>query len=442
MCVSDYCSDQGAPVRSGNQKGEAVARISINSKRLWSRLMDMSEIGEIPNNGSCRLALSQDDIDGRDLFLAWCSARGFRIGFDKIGNLFVRRRGTDPDALPLTIGSHLDTQPNGGRFDGVLGVLAGLEVLETLEDFEVSTQSPVEVAVWTNEEGTRFQPAMMGSGVHCGVLALPDVLQTADADGITVAEEVAAHGYDEGVPPGFHRMARYIELHIEQGSILEAEGKIIGVVTGGQGIRWFEVRLQGEETHAGPVPMAARKDPVPAVSRVVDLVYEIGCKDTQARATIGKIETRPGSINVVPREVRLSVDLRHPDEERLTAMQRELEASMRDLSSAHPDLHTALTCIWHSPVVNFDSEMVSAVGSAAKERNYSAMKITSGAGHDAFHLAKVTPTTMIFVPSKDGISHNEREYTAPEHVAAGANVLLDTVLQFAGAQAPELQVTD
>ncbi|WP_217355945.1 M20 family metallo-hydrolase [Ruegeria atlantica] len=419
-----------------------MTKISINPERLWSRLMDMSEIGEIPNNGSRRLALSQDDVDGRELLLAWCDSRGCRATFDKIGNLFIRRDGTDPDALSLAIGSHLDTQPNGGRFDGILGVLAGLEVLETLDDFKIRTRAPIDLVVWTNEEGARFQPAMMGSGVYCGVLDLPSVLATTDDQGVSVAEETAHHGYDKGCPPGFQQFERYVELHIEQGPILEMEDKAIGVVTGGQGIRWYDVTLTGEETHAGPVPMRSRRDPVPALAHVVELVYRIGQKDENARATIGKIETRPGSINVVPGQVCLSVDLRHPKEADLVAMQEAFLNGICNIASEHPKLEVKAKCRWHSPVVQFDPEMVSRVREAANQRNLPSMEIVSGAGHDAFNLAQVVPTTMIFVPCRDGISHNELEYTKPEHAAAGANVLLDLALRFAKANQDALQLQE
>ncbi|WP_299866681.1 Zn-dependent hydrolase [uncultured Hoeflea sp.] len=404
---------------------------SINSDRLWSRLMDMAEIGAIPGNGSRRLALSQDDIDGRELFLAWCENRGYRATYDKVGNLFVRRAGSDADALPVVLGSHLDTQPNGGRFDGVLGVLAGLEVLETLDDRGIQTRAPVDVAIWTNEEGTRFQPAMMGSGVFTGALSLPDVLATEDSSGVRVADELTAHGYDNGLPPGFHQIGHYAELHIEQGPILEMEDKTIGIVTGGQAIRWFTIVLQGETTHAGPVPMAARRDPVPALARVIDLVFGLPDGDTAARATIGEIGAHPGSINVVPEQIRLSVDLRHPDETMLEQMQQKFLAGIDQIASDNEHLKLKADCTWHSPVVRFDQDMVDAARNAAVARGYPAMDIISGAGHDAFNLARVVPSTLVFVPCKGGVSHNEREYAAPKHVAAGANVLLDIALEFA-----------
>ncbi len=405
-----------------------MADLSVNASRLWSRLIGMAKVGAIPNDGSRRLTLSQADEDGRALFLSWCGARGFTVVHDQIGNLFVRRDGSDPKAAPLVMGSHLDTQPNGGRFDGILGVLAGLEVLETLEDAGVATVQPVEVAVWTNEEGSRFQPAMMGSGVHCGLHSLDETLATRDASGITVRDEIVRHGYLSGQVPGRHAIDRYVELHIEQGPVLEAADKTIGIVTGGQAIRWYQVTITGEETHAGPVPMAMRRDPVPVLARVIDLAQAIGQTDEQARCTIGCIETRPGSINVVPGQIALTVDLRHPDEGALDGMHEDLVAGLTVLDQGKRGVRVEFTNTWHSPVVRFDPGLVALVRQSAAARGYPAQEIVSGAGHDAFHLARKVPTTMIFVPCRDGVSHNEREYATPEHVAAGANVLLDVVL--------------
>lgn len=405
--------------------------LSVDAARLWSRLMEMARIGSIPGNGSCRLTLSQEDESGRALFRRWCAARGFSVTYDRIGNLFVRREGRDPDADPVVMGSHLDTQPTGGRFDGVLGVLGGLEVLETLADAEIVTDRPVEVAVWTNEEGARFRPAMMGSGVHCGLHSLSETYSITDRNGISVGDEIARNGYTDGAEPGTHPIGSYVELHIEQGPILEANGKVIGVVTGGQAIRWYHVTLTGEETHAGPVPMALRRDPVPMLARLIDLVQTVGTLDERARATVGVITTEPGSINVVPGAIRLTVDLRHPDEAQLDRMHQALLQGVADVSGARVEVEVENT--WHSPTVQFDPELVGRVRASADARGYSAQHIVSGAGHDAFHLARVVPTTMIFVPCRGGISHNPREYATPEHVAAGANVLLDVVVGLAGS---------
>ncbi|MEI2301744.1 Zn-dependent hydrolase [Ensifer sp. MJa1] len=403
-------------------------RYGIDGDRLWARLMAIAQIGATPEGGSCRQALSDPDEAGRALFLDWCGARGYQLRKDRIGNLFLRRAGREAEASPVLIGSHLDTQPTGGRFDGVLGVLAGLEVLETLDDNAVETDRPIELCVWTNEEGCRFQPAMMGSGVACGVLEMETVLAARDHAGTTLAEEIARHGYDQEPGPSLAEAACYIELHIEQGPILEAAGKTIGVVTGGQGIRWYEISIIGEETHAGPVPMALRKDPVPVLMHVIGLVQAIGRTDEAARCTIGRIDLSPGAINVVPGQVAMTVDLRHPDEAVLDAMHRRLVEGLDVLRQRHPDIDLQGRMTWHSPVVTFDRGLIETVRASVRDRGLTFTDIVSGAGHDAFNLARRVPTTMIFVPCRDGISHNPREYAAPSDVAAGANVLLDLTL--------------
>lgn len=425
--------DGPAPVQKGQtlpSDGEIMADLAVDGARLWARLMAMARIGAIPGDGSCRLALSDADEAGRTLFRSWCAARGYPVTHDRIGNLFVRRAGQDDTAAPVVMGSHLDTQPTGGRFDGILGVLAGLEILETLDDAGLSTRRPVEVAVWTNEEGARFRPAMMGSGVHCGLSDLAATLAIADRHGITAGAELARHGYRDGAEPGRHPIAVYVELHIEQGPILEAAGKTIGIVTGGQAIRWYQVTLTGAETHAGPVPMALRRDPVPVLARVLDLVAAVGATDTDARATVGVIGAEPGSINVVPGRITLTVDLRHPDDAQLDRMHATFMDGIAGLSGAKVRVQAENT--WHSPMVRFDPDLVARVRASAATRGYPAAGIISGAGHDAFHLSRIVPTTMVFVPCRDGISHNPAEYAAPDHVAAGANVLLDVVRGLAG----------
>lgn len=405
--------------------------IAIDSRRLWSRLMDMAEIGEVPGGGSHRLALSQDDIDGRELFLTWCENRGYLVVNDKIANLFVRRPGRNNALPPMVMGSHLDTQPNGGRFDGMLGVLAALEVLETLDDCAIETDRPVEIAVWTNEEGARFQPAMMGSAVHCGVADLYQMLAVRDANGTSVREELEKHGYLYGLAPGVHEIATYVELHIEQGPVLEAEGKVIGAVTGGQSIRWYEVTVSGLEAHAGPMPMAMRRDPIPVLARIFDLAYDIGATDTDARCTIGKIQAAPGSINVMPGRVTLTVDLRHPDDSVLSDMGGRLLRGLA-LLDVPEGVRLAAEQTWHSPAVKFDPDLVAQIRESALSRYYPMRDLVSGAGHDAFHLSRLVPSAMIFIPCRGGISHNPAEFADPDHVMAGANVLLDLVL--AGAR--------
>ncbi len=410
-------------------EGQSDMQHSIDGNRLWARLMAMAEIGAIPENGSDRQALSDADEAGRSLFLHWCGDRGYRIRRDRIGNLFIRRAGTETGALPVLIGSHLDTQPTGGRFDGVLGVLAGLEVLETLDDRRIETARAIDLCVWTNEEGCRFKPAMMGSGVVCGALDLESVLSARDVSGIRLADEIVRHGYDGEPEPRLNEADCYIELHIEQGPILEAAGKTIGVVTGGQGIRWYELSILGEETHAGPVPMALRKDPVPMLMRVIQLVQAIGRVDGDARCTIGQISLSPGSINVVPGRAGMTVDLRHPDESVLDGMHRQLMDGLEGLRQDHTEVELKAQLIWRSPVVAFDEALIEAVRASASNRHLPFQPIVSGAGHDAFNLAGRLPTTMIFIPCHKGISHNPKEYAEPDHVSAGANVLFDVVLE-------------
>ena len=408
-----------------------MGEVSINSERLWRRLMAMGEIGATPGGGSHRLTLTDEDEAGRQLFLGWCAERGYDVQYDQVGNLFVRRAGGSRNAQPLAIGSHLDTQPRGGRFDGILGVLAALEVLETLDDNGIETDMPVDIVVWTNEEGSRFQPAMMGSGVHCGVHSLEAVRSTLDDKGLSVGAELDRLVYSQGLIPGARSIGQYLELHIEQGPVLEDAGTVIGAVTGGQAIRWYELSLQGQETHAGPVPMTQRRDPMPALARVIELVYQVGLQDEAARATIGVLNAQPGSINVMPGRIDLTVDLRHPIETRLKEMDAAFRAGLDDLQAAERKIVISLEEIWHSPVVLFDHTLTEAVRQSATGRGLPVQDVISGAGHDAFHMARAVPSALVFVPCRGGLSHNEAEYTSPEHATAGANVLLDVALRVA-----------
>ncbi|MGO4622198.1 Zn-dependent hydrolase [Ensifer sp. 2YAB10] len=417
---------------------EGKMRLAVDGERLWARLMAMAEVGATAEGGSCRQSLSDADETGRALFLGWCKARGYGVSKDQIGNLFIRRPGLNPEALPVLIGSHLDTQPTGGRFDGVLGVLAGLEVLETLDDAAVETARPIDLCVWTNEEGCRFLPAMMGSGVACGVLDLEKVLAARDGSGIALADEIVRHRYDREAAPRLPAADCYVELHIEQGPILEAEAKTIGIVTGGQGIRWYEISVRGEETHAGPVPMTLRKDPVPVLMHLIGLVQAIGRVDEDARCTIGKIHLSPGAINVVPGRADMSVDLRHPNEEVLDRMHRGLMDGIEALRQSHREVDLQACLTWHSPVVTFDGALIEAVRASARDRQLTQRDIVSGAGHDAFNLARRVPTTMIFVPCREGISHNPREYASPADATAGANVLLDVTLARSSERQPKV----
>jgi len=404
---------------------------TINGERVWDALMQMASIGATAKGGCKRLALSDEDQAGRELFLRWCREAGYDIQHDAVGNLFVRRTGEDNSLDPVVMGSHLDTQPSGGKFDGIVGVLAALEVLRSLDDQRRPTRRPIEIAVWTNEEGARFQPAMMGSGVYSGALVFEDVLNTEDDHGVSVAAELKRLGYTGASVPHDKRIHGYLELHIEQGPILEAENKSIGVVTGGQAIRWYDLTVTGEEAHAGPTPMELRKDPLAAVTRIMGLVFETGSRDPAARATIGQLQAFPGSRNVIPGRVFLTIDLRHPVEEVLLEMDRKLRNGIAEIANILPGLSIDLKETWHSAVVRFSSELVASVRASTKELGYSFNEMISGAGHDAFNVSRKAPTAMIFIPCRDGISHNEREYAEPEHVAAGTNVLLHAAIKAA-----------
>jgi beta-ureidopropionase / N-carbamoyl-L-amino-acid hydrolase len=397
--------------------------LNIDGERLWASLMAMAEIGAIPNDGCRRLALSDEDGEARRLFKAWCVQESLSIRMDRVGNIFARREGTRPELPAICIGSHLDTQPNGGRFDGVLGVLAGLEVVRTLNEQGAETDHPIEIAVWTNEEGCRFSPAMLGSGVFSGSIALPDALAAADAHGRVLGEElvrIGEIGTDEIKPEEF---GAYLELHIEQGPVLEDLGKTVGVVTGAQGIRRYDVSIEGMACHAGPFPMHRRDDPLlPRVHK-------------DARGTIGEFSVEPSSRNVVPGRVRLTIDLRHHSEKTLGEMHAGLQSMIDDIRLEFPKQTIKLTEVWHSPPVYFDDGLVKAVRSAAVKCGVDHMDIVSGTGHDAVNVARVIPTAMIFVPCRGGISHNEAEFAEPAHITTGANVLLHAAVSVASLAA-------
>ena len=401
---------------------------SINGQRLWDSLMDMAKIGATEKGGCCRLALTDLDKESRDLFVNWCEAEGCSIKVDQMGNIFARREGSDPNMAPVVMGSHLDTQPTGGKFDGVYGVLAGLEVIRSLNDQEITTRAPVEASVWTNEEGSRFAPAMVASGVFAGVFDLEYGLSRADLDGLTMGEELKRIGYDCKEPMGGHAIKAFFEAHIEQGPILEHEDLTIGVVTDAQGQRWYEVRLTGQESHAGPTPMKTRKDALVGAAKMITLVNDIGLKYAPlACATVGLIQSFPNSRNVIPGEVFFTVDIRHPDDATLSAMNEELRAGC-DAIVESQGLSIAFEEIWYSPPVPFNTSCVESVRQAAVDLGYSHCDIVSGAGHDACYISRVAPTAMVFVPCKDGISHNELEDAKQEHLTAGCNVLFQAVL--------------
>ncbi len=409
--------------------------LRIDGKRLWDSLMEMAKIGATEKGGVCRLALTDLDKQGRDLFVRWCEESGCSVTVDGIGNIFARRPGRNDALPPIVTGSHLDSQPTGGKFDGVYGVLAGLEVVRTLNEAGYETEAPIEVAVWTNEEGSRFPPATFGSGAFVGEFDLEKCLNTTDPDGTTVREELERIGYHGAEPVGRHPIGAYFEAHIEQGPILEAEGKTIGVVTGGQGQRWYEVTVTGQEAHAGPTPMARRRNALVGAARIVGLVDRIGFDfQPDACATVGMLVNRPNSRNVIPGQVFLTIDVRHPEAERLAAMDATLRKEIAEIAEA-AGLELEIEEIWTLPPTPFDPACVEAVERGAEAAGYSHRRMVSGAGHDAVYVAKVAPTGMIFVPCEDGISHNEIENASLEDLEAGCNVLLAAVLERANAAA-------
>ena len=413
----------------------AERNIRIDGSRLWHSLMEMAKIGATEKGGVKRLALTQVDKEGRDLFVRWCKEAGCTIRIDKVGNIFAHRAGRNGNLPPVITGSHLDSQPTGGKFDGAYGVLAGLEILRTLNDFDYQTERPLEVAVWTNEEGSRFAPGMIASGAFAGVFDLDFALSLKDPEGKSFGDELERIGYAGNSEVTGHDVHAYIEVHIEQGPILEAEDKTIGIVTDAQGQRWYEVVLEGVESHAGPTPMDSRHDALLGAGRVVDLVNRVGLDQAPlACATVGMLEVYPNSRNVIPGRVFLTVDLRHPDDEVLAQMDRKMRHGAAAIAE-NIGLACEIEQISYCRPVRFEDSCIKAVRNAAEKCGYSTRDMVSGAGHDACHLAAVAPTSMIFIPCIDGISHNEIEDAKPEWITAGANILLHALLEKANQTA-------
>ena len=407
--------------------------IRINGQRLWDSLMVMAEIGATERGGCNRQALTDEDKLGRDLFANWCREAGCTVSVDEMGNMFARRPGSNTDAPPVITGSHLDTQPTGGKFDGVYGVLAGLEVLRTLEEAGIETDAPLEVVVWTNEEGARFAPAMVGSGVWASEMQRDEVYAIEDKAGKRFGEELERIGYRGDLPAKPRPIRAAFEAHIEQGPILEAEALQIGILTGVQGARWYDLIIEGQPVHAGPTPMEGRRDPFRGVLPILEYCYELAEKYAPwGRATFGDIKAEPGSRNTVPERLIVNVDLRHPDPAVLDEMDRLFRTFVAKACEAKK-LQGRVEELWHMPVTEFDPNCVDAVRRATAELGYSSMEMVSGAGHDALHVAKVAPTSMIFVPCKDGVSHNEAEDVKSEDLEAGCNVLLHAMLRMAKA---------
>ncbi|MBN6732298.1 Zn-dependent hydrolase [Burkholderia multivorans] len=418
-------------MRDEAQAGLRAAGPRVDGERLWASLERMAQIGATPKGGVCRLALTDLDRESRDLFVQWARDARCTVRVDKMGNVFARRAGRRADAAPVMTGSHADSQPTGGRYDGIYGVLGGLEVVRALNDAGIETVRPIDVVIWTNEEGSRFAPAMVSAGVFAGVYSLEYGLSRADAAGRTIGDELERIGYAGTEPVGGYPVHAAYELHIEQGAILERAGKTIGVVTAGQGQRWYEVTLTGIDAHAGTTPMEFRRDALVGAARMIAFVDALGRRHApHARATVGMIDARPNSRNTVPGGCFFTVEFRHPDDAVLDELDAALRAELTRLA-AETGLGVQIEQIFTYPPVPFAAACIDAVRDAAESLGLSHMDIVSGAGHDACYIARVAPTGMIFVPCVDGLSHNEAEAITPEWATAGADVLLRAVLKSA-----------
>ena len=406
-----------------------LSNVRINGARLWDSIMEMAKIGATPKGGNKRLTLTDLDKQGRELFISWCASAGCTTSVDEMGNVFARRAGADDTLAPVMMGSHLDTQPTGGKFDGVLGVLGALEVVRSLNDLNIRTKHPIEIANWTNEEGSRYAPAMISSGVFAGVYTKEFAYSRVDADGKALGDELARIGFKGPDPVGKRKIHAFFELHIEQGPILEAETIDVGVVTHGQGQRWYELKLTGFESHAGSTPMPRRRDALLGAARIAVLVNAIAlARAPYGVGTVGMLNVYPNSRNVIPGEVFMTCEFRHPEDAVLSGMDAELRQGVatiaREMSLA-PELKEVF---YYEPVA-FDPACVAAVRRAAAHFGYTHRNIVSGAGHDACYIARVAPAAMIFTPCVDGISHNEAEDIKPAWAEAGTNVLMHAVLE-------------
>lgn len=415
------------------------SNLHINGPRLWQSLMRLAEIGATPKGGVCRLALTDLDRQARDLVVQWGKEAGMQVTVDQIGNVFMRRPGRDPQLPPIMTGSHIDTQPTGGKFDGNYGVLAGLEVVRTLNDHGIETDAPIEVAFWTNEEGSRFVPVMMGSGVFAGAFSLDHAYAATDPAGQTVHDELVRIGYLGNEVPGQHPIGAYFETHIEQGPVLEDANITIGVVHGVLGIRWFDCTVKGMEAHAGPTPMALRKDALQVATQLMQEVVASALRHgPDGRGTVGMLQVHPNSRNVIPGQVKFSIDLRNSSDALVEQQASEVKEMARSLH-AQTGMEITIEQVSSYPAQLFDPQCVASVTRAANHLGYSHMPTVSGAGHDAIYAGQLAPAGMIFIPCKDGISHNEVEDAQPEHITAGANVLLHVMLEHAKATAGQAQ---
>lgn len=414
------------------QTTQNVDALRVDGDRLWQSLMELAKIGATPKGGVCRLTLTDLDKQGRDLVIRWAREAGMTVTIDKIGNGFMRRAGRDNSLPPIVTGSHIDTQPTGGKFDGNYGVLAGLEVVRTLNDRGIETEAPIEVAFWTNEEGSRFVPVMMGSGVFAKAFTLEHAYAARDTEGKSVKDELTRIGYVGEQEPGNHPIGAYFETHIEQGPVLEDNDKTIGVVQGVLGIRWFDCTVTGMEAHAGPTPMALRKDAMQVATHLMQEVVAAALRHApHGRGTVGMVHVHPNSRNVIPGRVKFSIDLRNSTDALVDQMADEVKAHAVKLGK-DTGLDIQIELVSSYPAQGFHVDCIDAVARAAKKLGYSNMPAVSGAGHDAVYMAKLAPSGMIFIPCKDGISHNEIEDAKPEHITAGCNVLLHAMLERAG----------
>ncbi|RWO80145.1 MAG: Zn-dependent hydrolase [Mesorhizobium sp.] len=405
--------------------------LRINSDRLWDSIMEMAKIGPGVAGGNNRQTLTDADGEGRQLFKRWCEAAGLEMGLDEMGTMFARREGTDPDLPPVYVGSHLDTQPTGGKYDGVLGVLGGLETVRSLNELGIKTKHPIVVTNWTNEEGARFAPAMMASGVFAGVLDQADVYEHVDKDGKKFGEELERIGWKGSEKVGERKIHAFFELHIEQGPILEDEGIDIGVVTHGQGLKWLQVTLTGKEAHTGSTPMPKRRNAGLGMARVIELVHEIAMDyQPDAVGAVGHMEVYPNSRNIIAGRTMFTIDIRSPEKEVLDAMDGRIREGIDTICEAL-DIQYQIDQVGHFDPVTFDPGCVKAVRDAAERLGYTHRNIVSGAGHDACWINRVAPTAMVMCPCVDGLSHNEAEEITKEWAAAGADVLFHAVVETA-----------
>jgi beta-ureidopropionase / N-carbamoyl-L-amino-acid hydrolase len=410
----------------------AASNLQIDSARLWGAIFETAQFGLTPKGGVRRLTLGAEDKLVRDWFRKACEDAGLEVHVDALGSMFGLRKGRDMSKAPVGLGSHLDTQPTGGKFDGVLGTLAALEVVRTLNDAGVETELPLCICNWTNEEGSRFAPAMMASAAYVGDFTTDNILARKDADGVSVGQALDEIGYRGAEPVGAQKLSSFVELHIEQGPILEAEGKTIGVVDSGQGVLWYDGRIVGFESHAGSTPMRLRRDALATLSELVLAVEAIAKKHgPNAVGTVGEAVIAKPSRNVIPGEIAFTMDCRSADAAIMDALDKDIRAAAAEIA-ARRKVEVAIDLVWRKAPTHFNPKLVDAVESAAKALGYSHRRITSGAGHDACNLSTRIPAAMVFVPCKDGVSHNELEDATQADCAAGANVLMHTVLALAG----------